>query len=185
MSILDVLIHPNPALRKVSKKIDKVDEKMLKFLDDLTETMYLKDGVGLAAPQVGVQKRVVVIDISDPDDNKKNPIIFINPEIIESSGEVTVEEGCLSVPKIYEEVTRFEKVTVKAYDRDMKEFILEADEMLAVAIQHEMDHLNGKLFIDKLSSLKYSRITKKMQKYKASLDKTERKKNRSGSKRRR
>ena len=77
MSILDVLIHPNPALRKVSKKIDKVDEKMLKFLDDLTETMYLKDGVGLAAPQVGVQKRVVVIDISDPDDNKKNPIIFI------------------------------------------------------------------------------------------------------------
>lgn len=170
MAILDVLIHPNPKLRKISKKIDKIDDEMLKFLDDLTETMYEKDGVGLAAPQVGVLKRVVVIDISDPEIETKNPIIFINPEISKPEGEVIIEEGCLSVPKIYEEVDRFKKVTVKAYDKDMKEFSIDADEMLSVAIQHEIDHLDGKLFIDKLSSLKYSRITQKMIKYKKKLE---------------
>ena len=187
MAVLDILLHPNPILRKISKKIDKVDDNMLKFLDDLTETMYLKDGVGLAAPQVGVLKRVVVIDIADPEKNeKKNPIIFINPKIIKEEGEIIlIEEGCLSVPKIYEEVERFERVTVKAFDKNMKEFTIEADEMLSVAIQHEIDHLNGKLFIDKLSSLKYSRITKKMLKYKKSLEKTEEKKRKRSRKKRR
>jgi peptide deformylase len=176
MAVLDVLIHPDPRLRKISKKIDEIDEEMSIFLDDLTETMYVKDGVGLAAPQVGVLKRVVVIDISDPEEESKNPIIFINPEIIQSSGEVFVEEGCLSVPKIYEEVGRFEKVIVKAFDKNMKEFTIEADEMLSVAIQHEIDHLNGKLFIDKLSSLKYTRITQKMIKYKKKQEENKKKK---------
>ncbi len=183
MAVLDVLIHPNPKLRKISKKIEKVDDELLTFLNDLTETMYVKDGVGLAAPQVGVLKRVVVIDLSDPETEKRDPIIFINPEIIKSEGEVIIEEGCLSVPKIYEEVDRFEKVTVKAYDKNMKEFTIEADEMLSVAIQHEIDHLNGKLFIDKLSSLKYSRITQKMIKYKKKLE--DKKKKKAGKKKRR
>jgi len=185
MAILDVLIHPDPKLRKISKKIEKVDDKLSAFLDDLIETMYEKDGVGLAAPQVGLLKRVVVIDITDPETEKPDPIVFINPEIIESKGEVIIEEGCLSVPKIYEEVDRFEFVTVKAYDRNMKEFVIEADEMLSVAIQHEIDHLNGHLFIDKLSSLKYSRITNKMIKYKKKLDDKEKKKDKKKKKKRR
>ncbi len=184
MAILDVLIHPNPKLRKISKKINKIDDEMLQFLDNLTETMYEKDGVGLAAPQVGVLKRVVVIDISDPETESRNPIIFINPEILKSAGSVIIEEGCLSVPKIYEEVERFEKVTVKAYDKNMKEFTIDANEMLSVAIQHEIDHLNGKLFIDKLSSLKYSRITQKMIKYKKKLEDKKKKKNVKKKKRR-
>jgi len=184
MAILDVLIHPDPRLRKISEKVKSTDEGFLKFLDDLTETMYKKDGIGLAAPQVGVLKRVVVIDITDPDKEPPNPMIFINPEIIEKEGSVIMEEGCLSVPGIYEEVERYKYVKVRAYDKNLKEFTVESDDILAVVLQHEIDHLNGKLFIDKLSSLKYSRITQKMIKYKKKIKVSDSKKKTKNNKKR-
>ncbi|MBN2695152.1 peptide deformylase [bacterium] len=174
MAILDIVIHPDARLRKISAPITAITEELKKFLEDFTETMYERDGVGLAAPQVGVLKRVVVIDINAGDDSKeRNPVIYINPEIVSADGYVEFEEGCLSVPKIYEKVIRRETVVVKAYDINMREFITEADGMLAIALQHEIDHLNGKLFIDYISKLKYQRITKKMEKYKKDLDSTE------------
>lgn len=174
MAILDIVIHPDARLRKISAPITLITDEFKKFLKDFTETMYERDGVGLAAPQVGVLKRVVVIDINAGDETKeKNPIVYINPEIISAEGYVEFEEGCLSVPKIYEKVTRHEKVVVKAFDINMKEFLIETDGMLAIALQHEIDHLNGKLFIDYISKLKYQRITKKMEKYKKDLNLSE------------
>ncbi len=170
MAIMEILIHPDPILRKKSKRIEKIDDDFKDFLKDLTETMYEKDGVGLAAPQIGVLKRVVVIDVSDHQNGEKRaPQYFLNPEIIEREDFEVNEEGCLSVPDIHEDVKRATYVKVRFYDENLDFFELEAEGLLAIAIQHEVDHLDGKLFIDYLSPLKYQRITKKMKKYKKSL----------------
>ena len=159
MAILEILQYPDKRLRTVAKPVVKVDDDIKKLVDDLFETMYLAPGIGLAATQVNVHQQVIVIDVSE---DKSQPLCLINPEIIASSGTENCDEGCLSVPDIYETVQRCEKVTVKAMDQNGDEYTLQADEMLAVCIQHEMDHLKGKLFVDYLSPLKLQRIKKRL-----------------------
>ena len=159
MAILDILNYPDKRLRTVAKPVIKVDDVIKKLVDDLFETMYLAPGIGLAATQVNVHQQVIVIDLSE---DKSQPLCLINPEIIASGGSESCEEGCLSVPDIYETVERCEKVTVKAMDQNGDEYTLQADEMLAVCIQHEIDHLKGKLFVDYLSPLKLQRIKKRL-----------------------
>ncbi len=159
MAILDILQYPDKRLRTVAKPVVKVDDDIKKLVDDLFETMYLAPGIGLAATQVNVHQQVIVIDVSE---DKSQPLCLINPEIIASGGTESCDEGCLSVPDIYETVQRCEKVTVKAMDQNGDEYTLQADEMLAVCIQHEMDHLKGKLFVDYLSPLKLQRIKKRL-----------------------
>ena len=138
-----------------------VTDDIRQLADDMLETMYDAPGIGLAANQINVQKRIVVIDISE---DKSAPLIFINPEILSAEGEREHEEGCLSVPEAYEMVTRAAKVRVKAINRDGKPFELDTDELLATCIQHEIDHLDGKLFVDYLSNLKRQRIKKRLEK---------------------
>jgi len=161
MALLTILHFPDPRLRKKATPIKEVTEAIRQLADDMLETMYDAPGVGLAAIQVNVQKRIVVIDTSE---DKSNPLIFINPEIINKEGEREHEEGCLSVPEAYEIVTRADTVRVKALDRNGKPFELDADELLATCIQHEIDHLDGKLFVDYLSNLKRQRIKKRLEK---------------------
>jgi len=148
-------------LRQIAAPVEAVDNEIRQLVDDMTETMYDAPGIGLAATQVNVHKRVIVIDISP---ERGSLLVLINPEIIAGEGKQTLEEGCLSVPGIYEKVTRFEKIKVRALGRDGKPFELDADELLAVCIQHEIDHLDGKVFVDYLSPLKQQRIDKKLQK---------------------
>jgi peptide deformylase len=162
MAILDILHYPDKRLRTVAKPVEKVDASIKKLVDDMFETMYVAPGIGLAATQVNVHKQVIVIDISE---EKNQPLCLINPQIIAEEGTETCDEGCLSVPDIYETVQRSEKVTVKALDQNGDEYTLQADELLAVCIQHEMDHLNGKLFVDYLSPLKQQRIKKRLLKH--------------------
>ena len=159
MAILDILHYPDKRLRTVAKPVEKVDDSIRKLVDDMFETMYLAPGIGLAATQVNVHLQIIVIDISD---EKNQPLCLINPEIIAEQGTETCDEGCLSVPDIYEVVERAEKVTVKALDQNGDEYTLEANELLAVCIQHEIDHLKGKLFVDYLSPLKLQRIKKRL-----------------------
>ena len=161
MAILDILHFPDQRLRNLAKPVDAVDDSVRKLVDDMFETMYQAPGIGLAATQVNVAKRVVVIDISEEHDQ---PMVFINPEILDKEGEETMDEGCLSVPGVYETVKRAEKIRVRALNRDGESFELEADGLLAVCIQHEIDHLDGKLFVDYLSNLKRQRIRKKLEK---------------------
>ena len=162
MAILDILHYPDKRLRTVAKPVEKVDASIKKLVDDMFETMYVAPGIGLAATQVNVHKQVIVIDISE---EKNQPLCLINPQIIAQEGTETCDEGCLSVPDIYETVKRSEKVTVKALDQNGEEYTLQADELLAVCIQHEMDHLKGKLFVDYLSPLKQQRIKKRLLKH--------------------
>lgn len=159
MALLDILHYPDKRLRSQAKPVAAVDETIRKLVDNMFETMYDAPGIGLAATQVNVHQQVIVIDIS-PD--KDQPLCLINPAIVASEGVEETEEGCLSVPDIYETVQRCENVTVKALDRDGNEFTLQADGLLAVCIQHEMDHLAGKLFVDYLSPLKQQRLRKKL-----------------------
>ena len=159
MSILSVLEFPDPRLRTVAKEVTEVDAKIKGLVDDLFTTMYEEHGVGLAATQVNVHKRVIVIDISE---DKKSPICLINPQLIEKNGVEESDEGCLSVPGIFEPVKRAEKIKVSALNQQGKKIELEADGLLAICIQHEIDHLQGKLFVDYLSPLKRQRIKKKM-----------------------
>lgn len=161
MSILNILHFPDPRLRNIAQQVAVVDEEIRKLVDDMFDTMYEAPGIGLAAVQVGVDKRVIVIDASE---DKDQPYVFINPQIQAREGEEQMDEGCLSVPGIYETVKRANWVKVKALDREGQEFELEADGLLAVCIQHEIDHLEGKLFVDYLSEIKRSRIRKKMEK---------------------
>jgi peptide deformylase len=162
MAILDILHYPDKRLRTVAKPVEKVDASIKKLVDDMFETMYVAPGIGLAATQVDVHKQVIVIDVSE---EKNQPLCLINPQIIAEEGTETCDEGCLSVPDIYETVQRSEKVTVKALDQNGDEYTLQADELLAVCIQHEMDHLKGKLFVDYLSPLKQQRIKKRLLKH--------------------
>ena len=161
MALLEILHYPDKRLRTVAEPVEVVDDAIRKLVDDMLETMYAAPGIGLAATQVNVHKRVLVMDLSE---DKNDPLCLINPEIIESEGVEQTEEGCLSVPDIFETVERAESVVVKALDRDGNEQRLEADGLLAVCIQHEMDHLQGKLFVDYLSPLKQMRVKKKIQK---------------------
>lgn len=161
MSILTILEFPDKRLRTVAKPVENVDDTIRKLVDDMLETMYEAKGVGLAATQVNVHKRVIVIDTSE---DKDAPLCLINPEIIEKDGVEESEEGCLSVPGFYETVQRAEHIKVRALNKNGESFELEAKELLAVCIQHEMDHLQGKLFVDYLSPLKRKRIKEKLEK---------------------
>ena len=170
MTIRKILTEPDPFLRQKSKKVDIVDDEIRSLMDDMVQTMYDAPGIGLAAIQIGVPKRVIVIDISKKDE-KKNPMYFVNPEIlIKSENDATYEEGCLSVPNQFAEINRPDKCKVKYIDYDGKEKVLEAEGLLATCIQHEMDHLEGILFIDYLSKLKKSMIIKKLSKQKKTLE---------------
>lgn len=163
MAILDILHYPDKRLRTVAKPVAVVDDNIKKLVEDMFETMYIAPGIGLAATQVDVHQQVIVIDVSEGHDQ---PLCLINPEIISQEGTEVCDEGCLSVPDIYETVERAEKVTIKALDQNGDEYTLQADEMLAVCIQHEMDHLQGKLFVDYLSPLKFQRVKKRLLKAK-------------------
>ncbi len=159
MAILDILCYPDKRLRTVAKPVEKVDDTIRKLVDDMFETMYIAPGIGLAATQVNMHQQVIVIDVSE---EKNQPLCLINPEIIAEEGTESCDEGCLSVPDIYETVKRSEKVTVRALDQHGDVYTLQADELLAVCIQHEIDHLKGKLFVDYLSPLKFQRVKKRL-----------------------
>ncbi len=160
--ILEILEYPDPRLRTIAKPVDEVTDADRKLIDDMFETMYDAPGIGLAATQVNVHKQIIVMDLSE---DKSEPRVFINPQVEVLDGDrEAMQEGCLSVPGFYEDVERIEHCKIRAMDRDGKPFELEARGLLAVCIQHEMDHLNGKLFVDYLSSLKRTRIRKKLEK---------------------
>ena len=161
MAKLQILEYPDPRLRTVAAHVDEVTDRTRALIDDMLETMYAAPGIGLAATQVNVHQRVLVADVSD---DGSQPLALINPEIIESEGDAWSDEGCLSVPDIYEKVARAEYIKLKALDRNGKSVQMEAEGLLAVCIQHEMDHLEGKLFVDYLSELKRQRIRKKIEK---------------------
>ena len=162
MAKLTILEFPDPRLRTRAAPVAVVDGRVRQLVEDMLETMYAAPGIGLAATQVDVHQRVMVVDVTP---ERTGPLAFINPEIVSREGSVEAEEGCLSVPGIYDKLTtRSEKVVVRALDRDGKAFELSADGLLAICIQHEMDHLEGKLFVDYLSELKRTRIRKKLEK---------------------
>lgn len=164
MTTLPIVTLPDPVLRKVSAPIERVDAEVLKLADDMLETMYAAPGVGLAAVQVGVLKRLVVLDVSD-DDGVRRPLTFFNPEIVKFSNDIApYEEGCLSIPDFRLEIERPAAITVSYVDRQGKAQILEAKGLLATALQHEIDHLNGKLIIDFLSRLKRDIVVRKFRK---------------------
>jgi peptide deformylase len=161
MAILNILHYPDERLHTIAKPVTVFDAKLQQLVDDMAETMYAAPGIGLAATQVDVHERLIVIDISE---SKDELLVLINPRILEMDGKVKSEEGCLSVPGIYEEVDRAEHVKISALDQFGKEFELEATGLLAICIQHEMDHLAGKVFVEKLSRLKLTRIIQKLKK---------------------
>lgn len=163
MAILEILHFPDPRLRIQAQRVTAFDEQLQSVIDDLFETMYDAPGVGLAATQVGIDQRLAVMDCSQ---DKDEPIVMINPEILECEDEQTVEEGCLSVPEHYDKVPRYRKVKARAQDREGQTFELEAEGLLAQCIQHEIGHLDGQLYIDLLSRLKRTRIRKKIEKAK-------------------
>jgi peptide deformylase len=161
MSHLTILHFPDERLRTVAKPVEQIDDALRQLINDMLETMYEAPGIGLAATQVNFHQRLIVIDVSE---GNNQPQVFINPEILQKEGEEEMDEGCLSVPGIYETVRRAERVRVRALNSQGEPFELEAEGLLAVCIQHEIDHLDGKLFVDYLSSLKRHRIRKKLEK---------------------
>lgn len=161
MAKLEILEFPDSRLRNRAETVDVVDDALRQTIDDMFETMYEAPGIGLAATQVNIAKRLVVIDISE---EKDQPLVLINPEILEKDGEEEMDEGCLSVPGVYERVRRADHIKMRALDRNGEPFELEAGGLLAVCIQHEIDHLEGKLFVDYLSEMKRQRIRKKLEK---------------------
>ena len=161
MALLKILHFPDPRLHLVAKPVSAITDEIKQLAADMAETMYAAPGIGLAATQVDQHIRMVLVDVSE----EKNALrVFINPEILEKNGETVYEEGCLSVPGIYDKVTRAERIKVRALGLDGKAFELEADGLLAICIQHELDHLNGKVFVEYLSRLKQTRIKHKLQK---------------------
>ncbi|MBU3736246.1 MAG: peptide deformylase [Methylobacterium sp.] len=161
MALLGILHYPDERLHKIAQPVTEVNAEIRRLVDDMAETMYAAPGIGLAATQVNVHRQVIVIDTSE---DKNRLLVLINPRIVASSGVKDYEEGCLSVPGIYEKVSRPDRITVEALDREGKSFSLAADGLLAVCIQHEMDHLNGKVFVEYLSQLKQGRIRSKLKK---------------------
>jgi peptide deformylase len=161
MAILNILNYPDERLRIEASPVENVDGRITQLVDDMFDTMYAAPGIGLAATQVNVHQQIIVMDVAE---NKSQPLTFINPEIIARDGVQAIDEGCLSVPGIYEPVERAQHIQVRAIDKQGNPFEMEAEDLLAVCIQHEMDHLRGKLFVDYLSQLKRQRIRKKLQK---------------------
>ena len=161
MAKLSILEFPDQRLRTVARPVEAFDATLSRLIDDMFETMYAAPGIGLAATQVDVHRRLIVLDVSE---DKSRPLVFINPEILRAEGHQVYQEGCLSVPGIYADVTRAANVRVRAQDRTGAAFELEADGLLAVCIQHEMDHLAGKVFVDYLSPLKREQVRKKLAK---------------------
>jgi peptide deformylase len=161
MAIRPILEFPDPRLRTRAQPVTRFDADLHRVVDDMLETMYAAPGIGLAATQVDVHQRLVVIDISA---DRNDPLILINPEILSREGEIATEEGCLSVPGYFDEVKRAAKIRVRAQDRDGNTFERDCEDILAVCVQHEMDHIDGKLFVDYLSSLKRERVRKKLEK---------------------
>lgn len=191
MSILKILTYPDPTLREISKPVEIFDENLKKLTQDMLETMYSAKGIGLAAPQVGVLQRVVVIDTRPTDDEGKRykydemaelektipqPLVLINPRIIKGEGKTTFDEGCLSVPSFYETVQRYNVIEVETYDLNGNKKTFKTDGLLAICIQHELDHLEGKLFIDHLSFLKSNKIKTQIKKHGYPEKKTEKEK---------
>jgi peptide deformylase len=161
MAIRTILEFPDPRLRTRAQPVTRFDADLHRIVDDMLETMYAAPGIGLAATQVDVHQRLIVIDLSA---DRSDPLILINPEILTREGEIATEEGCLSVPGYFDEVKRAARIRVRAHDRDGNVFERDCDDMLAVCVQHEMDHIEGKLFVDYLSSLKRERVRKKLEK---------------------
>jgi peptide deformylase len=161
MAIFEILQYPDPRLNQPAERVEKIDAATRQLIDDLAETMYAAPGVGLAATQVDVHKQIIVIDVSE---DRSDLRVFINPEVIRREGVATNQEGCLSVPGIYDNVERAESVTVTALDRNGSRFTLNASGTLATCIQHEMDHLDGKVFVELLSELKQNRVRAKLKK---------------------
>lgn len=161
MAVLQVLHFPDERLRTIANPVNEVTPDIQRIVDDMFETMYAEEGIGLAATQVDIHQRIIVIDVSE---NRDQRLVLINPELLQRDGETGIEEGCLSVPEQRALVPRAEKITVRALGRDGQPFELETDGLLAICIQHEMDHLIGKLFIDYLSPLKRQRIRQKLEK---------------------
>lgn len=162
MALLPILKYPDPRLHKIAKPVEVVDDRVRQIVSDMAETMYDADGIGLAATQVDIHERIVVMDISE---ERNDLLVLINPKIVERSDDKTIfEEGCLSVPGIYDKVERATEVTIEAQNIDGETFRLEADGLLAICIQHELDHLVGKVFVEHLSNLKQNRIRTKIQK---------------------
>lgn len=159
MALLDILVYPDQRLHQKAVAVQQVDDRIKKLIDDMSETMYQAPGIGLAAPQVNVLERVIVVDISE---SKDSLVAMVNPEIITSAGQKEHEEGCLSVPGIYAQINRYENICVRAQDQQGETFELQAEGMLGICIQHEIDHLDGKVFVDYLSHLKQDRIRIKM-----------------------
>jgi peptide deformylase len=161
MAILEILQYPDPRLNTPAQRVEKIDAATRKLIDDLSATMYAANGVGLAATQVDIHKQIIVIDVSDDHSDLR---VFVNPELIRREGTAVNQEGCLSLPGIYDNVERAESITITALDRNGSRFTLNASGMLATCIQHEMDHLQGKIFVDYLSELKLNRVRAKLKK---------------------
>lgn len=170
MALLEILTYPDPRLAKKAKPVETVDDEIRQLIDDMLETMYEAEGVGLAAPQVGVHKRIIVVDcgVRDADEERplqpKEPHAIVNPVVMDGEGKITWEEGCLSVPGYTDEVERSAFVRVEGLNRDGEKMVIEAEGLLAVCLQHEIDHLEGVLFVDRLSRLKSSMVKKKLKK---------------------
>ncbi len=162
MALLNIIHYPDRRLHTVAKPVTQVDDRIRKLVTDMAQTMYAAPGIGLAATQVDVHQQVIVIDISEARDDLR---VFINPKLLQADGSAVHEEGCLSVPGIYDKVTRAERIIVEALNTDGGSFTLDAEGLLAVCIQHEMDHLQGKVFVEYLSSLKQTRIKNKLKKH--------------------
>ena len=160
--MLEILTYPDDRLRQKAKPVEKVDDSIRKIVDDMFETMYASAGIGLAAVQVNIDLQIVVVDLST---TKDQPLVLINPNIIAASGEIICEEGCLSVPEIREKVKRADRIVVDAFSREGEQMRIEAEEFFAVCLQHEIDHLNGVLFVDHLSRLKQGRVKTKLRKF--------------------
>ena len=166
MSVLEIIVAPDPRLKRRAEPVEKVDDAVRKIMDDMLDTMYAANGIGLAGPQVGILKRIIVVDVAR-DDEGRQPMQMANPEVVwESDDERSYEEGCLSLPEHFAEVIRPEAVKVRYLDRDNEIRTIDADDILATCIQHEIDHLDGVLFVDHISSLKRNMIIKKLQKLK-------------------
>lgn len=161
MELLTILEFPDPRLRTRAKPVERIDDDLRALFDRMFATMYAAPGIGLAATQVDVHRRFMVIDISE---DRSQPLVFVNPEIVARDGKTVYQEGCLSVPGIHADVERSDRITVRALDRDGEPFELEADGLLAICIQHEMDHLEGRVFVDYLSSLKREQVRKRLEK---------------------
>ena len=163
----EIVIYPDPVLRKKAKEVKRIDDGVARLAAEMAETMYAAPGIGLAAPQVGVSERVILVDVTGPE--RKELITLVNPVIVEKEGRVIFEEGCLSLPEVREKVERAARVLVRGYDLDEREREIEAEGLLAIALQHEIDHLNGVLFIDYLSRLKRDMIERKLRKWKREI----------------